>query len=100
MHSGTLQRPGLADGTSRRSPRKHHPMPEHRNDKRAPETGALSIPVAYLNLNLNLSLYFWLIPDRRQALFPTGLVKVQYSSNLTGSVLLPSTTAPVVSSVV
>jgi len=44
--------------------------------------------------------YFWLMAERRQELLPTGLVKVQYSSNFTGSLLLPATTAPVVSSVV
>jgi hypothetical protein len=44
--------------------------------------------------------YFWLIALSFQELFPTGRVKVQYSSNLTGSVLLPESTAPVVSSVV
>ena len=35
-----------------------------------------------------------------QALGPTGRVKVQYSSNLTGSVRLPSTTCPEPSSTV
>jgi hypothetical protein len=44
--------------------------------------------------------YFWLIADKRQGLLPTGRVKVQNSSNFTGSVLLPTTTAPVASSVV
>ena len=40
----------------------------------------------------------WLMADSFQGLLPTGRVKVQYSSNFTGSVLLPSTTWPVVSS--
>jgi hypothetical protein len=44
--------------------------------------------------------YFWLIALSFQGLLPTCRVKVQYSSNLTGSVLLPEITAPVVSSVV
>jgi hypothetical protein len=35
-----------------------------------------------------------------QALGPTGRVKVQYSSNLTGSLRLPSTTWPELSSTV
>lgn len=47
-----------------------------------------------------LACYCWLIADSRHGLLPTGLVKVQYSSNFTGSVLLPEITAPVVSSVV
>ena len=46
------------------------------------------------------AIYFWLIADNRQGLLPTGRVKVQSSSNFTGSVLLPDTTAPVASSVV
>ena len=39
--------------------------------------------------------YFWLMDDNRQGLLPAGRVNVQYSSNFTGSVLLPETTAPV-----
>jgi hypothetical protein len=43
--------------------------------------------------------YFaWLMADSCQGLLPTDRVKVQYSSNFTGSVLLPSVTWPVVSS--
>ena len=44
--------------------------------------------------------YIWLIAESFQGLFPTALVKVQHSSNFTGSVLLPAMTAPVVASVV
>ena len=42
----------------------------------------------------------WLIADNFHGLFPTGRVNVQDSPNLTGSVLLPDTTCPVVSSTV
>jgi len=42
----------------------------------------------------------WVMAESFQELGPTGRVKVQYSSNFTGSVLLPSSTSPVRSSTI
>lgn len=59
------------------------------------------LPGAGVSQNLFLAgCYCWWIADSRHGLAPTGLVKVQYSWNFTGSVLLPDTIAPVASSVV
>jgi len=45
--------------------------------------------------NAQSGIHTWLIAESLQGLFPTARVNVQHSSNFTGSVLLPATTAPV-----
>ena len=55
---------------------------------------------AYAGRSFHRPVYACAIAESLQGLFPTCRVKVQCSSNLTGSVLLPAVTAPVVSSVV